>query len=89
MKHIDWTECTLIEIVPGKMSGQPVLRGTRLRPRDLLINREEGIDWLARAHGIEPEMIRKLFAIYDTHSQSTKPISSMPQKTENSQATEK
>jgi hypothetical protein len=30
MKHIDWTECALIEIVPGKMSGQPVLRGTRL-----------------------------------------------------------
>ena len=67
MKHIDWTECELIEIVPGKMSGQPVLRGTRVRPRDLLINREEGVDWLARNHGIEPETIRKLFAFYDNH----------------------
>jgi uncharacterized protein (DUF433 family) len=73
MKHIDWTECTLIEIVPGKMSGQPVLSGTRLRPQDLLINREQGIDWLARAHGIEPEMIRKLFAIYDAHKSAGVP----------------
>jgi uncharacterized protein (DUF433 family) len=67
MKHIDWTECALIEIVPGRMSGQSVLRGTRVRPRDLLINREEGVDWLARNHGIEPETIRKLFAFYDAY----------------------
>jgi uncharacterized protein (DUF433 family) len=67
MKHIDWTECELIETVPGKMAAQPVLRGTRLRPRDLLTNREEGIDWLARNHGVEPETIRQLFAFYDAH----------------------
>jgi len=65
MKQIDWTECALIETVPGKMAGQPVLRGTCVRPRDLLINREEGIEWLARNHGNEPETIRKLFAFYD------------------------
>ena len=62
---MDWTECALIETAPGKMSGQPVPRGTRVRPRDLLINREEGVDWLARNHGIEPETIQKLFAFYD------------------------
>jgi Protein of unknown function (DUF433) len=53
MKRFDWTECELIETVPGKMAGQPVLRGTRVRPRDLLINREQGIDWLAQNHGIK------------------------------------
>jgi Protein of unknown function (DUF433) len=53
MKRFDWTERELIETVPGKMAGQPVLRGTRVRPRDLLTNREQGIDWLARNHGIE------------------------------------
>jgi uncharacterized protein (DUF433 family) len=73
MKRIDWTECPLIETVPGRMSGQPVLRGTRVRPQDLLINREEGIDWLARGHGIEPETIRKLFAFFDTHKPSCVP----------------
>ena len=29
---IDWTQCELIETVPGKVSGQPVVRGTRIMP---------------------------------------------------------
>ena len=49
---IDWEECAAVETVPGKMSGQPVIRGTRVRPEDLLTNRDQGVDWLARGHGI-------------------------------------
>ena len=30
--HIDWTECELIECVPGKVSGKPVVGGTRIMP---------------------------------------------------------
>ena len=73
MKHINWTECALIETVPGRVGGQPVLRGTRLRPHDLLINRDEGIDWLSRNHGVAPETIRKLFAFYDAHKAALVP----------------
>ncbi len=29
---IDWLACELIETVPGKVSGQPVVRGTRMLP---------------------------------------------------------
>ncbi|MBI4909044.1 MAG: DUF433 domain-containing protein [Acidobacteria bacterium] len=29
---VDWTQCELIECVPGKESGRPVVRGTRLMP---------------------------------------------------------
>lgn len=29
---IDWTACELIETVPGKVSGRPVVRGTRILP---------------------------------------------------------
>lgn len=29
---IDWTACELIERVPGKVSGKPVVRGTRIMP---------------------------------------------------------
>ncbi len=67
MQPIDWTDCALIETVPGRVGGQPVLRGTRLRPQDLLINRDEGIDWLSRNHGVAPETIRALFAFYAAH----------------------
>ena len=27
---IDWTDCELVERVPGKVSGRPVVRGTRI-----------------------------------------------------------
>ena len=30
--QIDWTACELIERVPGKVSGRPVVRGTRIMP---------------------------------------------------------
>ena len=29
---LDWTQCELIECVPGKVSGQPVVSGTRIMP---------------------------------------------------------
>jgi uncharacterized protein (DUF433 family) len=35
--EIDWTECELIEQVPGKVSGRPIVRGTRILP-DAIVN---------------------------------------------------
>jgi uncharacterized protein (DUF433 family) len=35
--EIDWMQCELIEKVPGKVSGQPVVRGTRIMP-DPIVN---------------------------------------------------
>ena len=29
---IDWMECELVERVPGKVSGRPTVRGTRILP---------------------------------------------------------
>jgi uncharacterized protein (DUF433 family) len=29
---VDWTACELIEVVPGKVSGRPIVRGTRILP---------------------------------------------------------
>jgi len=29
---VDWAQCELIEQVPGKVSGRPVVRGTRIMP---------------------------------------------------------
>jgi len=30
--EIDWLACELIESVPGKVSGRPIVRGTRILP---------------------------------------------------------
>ena len=35
--EIDWMACELIETVPGKVSGRPVVRGTRILP-DGIVN---------------------------------------------------
>ena len=30
MANVDWSDCPLIEIIPGKVSGAPLLKNTRL-----------------------------------------------------------
>jgi uncharacterized protein (DUF433 family) len=35
--EIDWMACELIEQVPGKVSGRPIVRGTRILP-DAIVN---------------------------------------------------
>src|SRR5450755_3629916 len=34
---IDWSACELIEQIPGKVSGRPIVRGTRIMP-DPIVN---------------------------------------------------
>ena len=37
---IDWIACELIEQIPGKVSGRPIVRGTRILP-DAIVNSYE------------------------------------------------
>ena len=37
VRKIDWTQCELIEQIPGKVSGRPIVRGTRILP-DAIVN---------------------------------------------------
>jgi len=36
-QDIDWSACELIEQIPGKVSGRPLVRGTRILP-DVIVN---------------------------------------------------
>jgi uncharacterized protein (DUF433 family) len=40
---IDWSECPLVEIKPGVLSGAPVLRGTRMPVNTIIDNYEYGL----------------------------------------------
>jgi uncharacterized protein (DUF433 family) len=40
--EIDWMACELIEAVPGKVSGKPVVRGTRIMPDAIVGSYELG-----------------------------------------------
>jgi uncharacterized protein (DUF433 family) len=39
---MDWSDCNLVEKVPGKMGGRPVVKGTRIEPDIILIEEEHG-----------------------------------------------
>jgi uncharacterized protein (DUF433 family) len=47
--EIDWLACELIEIVPGKVSGRPVVRGTRIMP-DPIVNSYDLGDSIEKIH---------------------------------------
>lgn len=47
--EIDWTACELIERVPGKVSGRPVIRGTRIMP-DPIVNSYDLGDSIEEIH---------------------------------------
>ncbi|MCC6537898.1 MAG: DUF433 domain-containing protein [Bryobacterales bacterium] len=39
---IDWTACELVERLPGKVSGQPIVRGTRILPDPIVRSYDRG-----------------------------------------------
>lgn len=41
-KEIDWTACELIEQIPGKVSGRPIVRGTRIMPAAIVNSHDMG-----------------------------------------------
>jgi uncharacterized protein (DUF433 family) len=50
MASVDWSECPLVEIIPGKESGAPLLKGTRL-PVEAITGNYDAF----RADGLSPE----------------------------------
>ena len=64
---VDWMQCPVIESVPGRRAGRPVIRRSRVRPEDLIENIEQGPEWLAENHELAIEDVRTVLAFYDTH----------------------
>lgn len=62
-----WTDCRVIEVVPGKMSGAPILRHSRVRPEDLVNNLEFGAEWMADAFDLPIGDVREVLAFYAAH----------------------
>jgi uncharacterized protein (DUF433 family) len=40
--EIDWMQCELIEQIPGKVSGRPIVRGTRILPDAIVSGYDDG-----------------------------------------------
>ena len=72
--EIDWTGCELVERIPGKVSGQPIVRGTRIMPEPVVraFDRGESIDEIREGWpSLSAEQIRRL--IQFAHTQRGQP----------------
>ena len=57
---IDWSECSAVESVPGKLSGAWVFKGTRVPVKALFENLEDGStidEFLEWFQGVEREHV--------------------------------
>ncbi len=76
LSDIDWAGCELIEQVPGKVSGRPVVRGTRIMP-DPIVNSYDLGDSIEEIHEGFPTLsiaqIRRLIDFAHAQRQQRKP----------------
>lgn len=70
---VAWTKCALIERVPGTLSGVPVIRRSRVRLDDLLVDRDDGDEWRAEAYRPPIQTPRAVLALYDQHKTQLAP----------------
>lgn len=67
---MDWSGCDLVEVIPGKVSGVPLLKGTRI-PADFILQNFEHGSSFEEIHEDYPslsiETIRRLIRYAEQH----------------------
>lgn len=60
--EIDWSLCPLVESVPGRVGGRPVLLGTRMPVDDILANFDYGvsIEEIAEQFELDESVVREV-----------------------------
>ncbi len=66
---MDWSDCPLVESVPDKVSGAPILRGTRMPADAIVENYLSGLraDEIAKVFQLPADSVRDLL-VYATAS---------------------
>ena len=61
---VDWSGCPIVEVVPGKVSGAPVIRGSRVPADQVIENHDAGesLEDIAYNFDLNPEDIRAVLA---------------------------
>jgi uncharacterized protein (DUF433 family) len=59
---IDWSRCEVVEVIPGKVSGVPILKGTRVQADSIVENYEGGspVEEISENFNIPEATIREL-----------------------------
>jgi uncharacterized protein (DUF433 family) len=76
MQSLDWSKCALVEIDPLRVSGRPVLKGTRMPVEDIIANYEYGlsVSEIAEQFHIPPQTITELLSYVERHHALARPI---------------
>jgi uncharacterized protein (DUF433 family) len=69
---IDWTDCSLVEINPRKVSGTPVLKGTRMPADAILQNFASGspAEEIAEVFELPEGSVRELLSYAVQHARA-------------------
>jgi uncharacterized protein (DUF433 family) len=65
---MDWSDCPIVEVNPRKVSGVPILKGTRVQADAIVENIEDGspIEEIAENFAIPESTIREILAFAAT-----------------------
>ena len=57
---MNWSGCNLVEVVPGKVSGVPLIRGTRVPAEEVLASLDGGetVEEVAYNYDLQPADVR-------------------------------
>lgn len=74
--QLDWSKCDLVEIDPLRVSGRPVLKGTRMPADDIVANYEYGVTVgeISEQFGIDVETIKELLSYAERHHALARPV---------------
>lgn len=72
---MDWKDCPLVEINPHKLSGTPILKGSRMPADAIVQNYRSGLpaDEIAEVFELPADGVRKLLAYAVKHNPALKP----------------
>jgi uncharacterized protein (DUF433 family) len=73
---LDWSKCPLVEIDPSRVSGRPVLKGTRMPVEDIIANYEYGvsISEISAQFQIPEQAVRELLKYVERHHSLARPV---------------
>ncbi len=76
MEPLDWSECPLVEIDPLRISGRPVLKGTRMPVEDIVANYEYGvsISEISAQFQIPVQTVKELLNYVERHHALARPV---------------
>ena len=76
MQPLDWSKCPLVEIDPLRVSGRPVLKGTRMPVEDIIANYEYGVSVgeISEQFRISPEIVAEVLSYVERHHAFVRPI---------------